>query len=51
MPLSIQFDSEPAFRTMKIDNISIYAELPTKPFAEELPFLKALPENSFRGSQ
>jgi hypothetical protein len=51
MSLSVQLDSEPAFRTIKVDNVSIYAELSAKLFPEELALLKALPEDSFGGSQ
>jgi hypothetical protein len=46
MSLSVQFDSESAFRTKEIDNVAIYAELSAKLFAEELALLQAFPKDS-----
>ena len=51
MSLSIQFDSEPAFRTIKVDNVAIYAELSPKFLAKQLAALKRFPEDGFGGSQ
>ena len=47
MSLSVQFDSEPALGTIKIDNIATYAELSSKLLVQELAALKTLPEDRF----
>jgi hypothetical protein len=51
MSLSIQFDSEPALGTIKVDNVATNAELSAKLLAKKLASLKALPEDRFGRSQ
>jgi len=47
MRRAIQFHGQPAFRTVKVDNVSTYAELSSKLLAQKFSILEACPEDGF----
>ena len=50
MALAIQFNRQPDFRTIKVENVGTYAVLPPE-FLSRLTLLELTPEKCFRGSQ
>jgi hypothetical protein len=44
---TVKFDNQPAFPTIKVDNVRTYALLPAKLLTPELTILKILPEYGF----
>ena len=44
MRLTVQFDNQPAFRAVKVDNVRTYAMLPSKLFTLELSALQMFPQ-------
>ena len=49
MRCAIQFNDQPAFWTIKIDNVRAYATLSAKFFAEELAVLEISPQDGLGG--
>jgi hypothetical protein len=49
MRRAIQLDYQPAFRTIKIDNVATYTELPSTFLAQKLSTLQACPKDGFGG--